>query len=211
LPEVTKFKGILGDSSENLKDCLDLTILKIDLLEERLGYYAMLRREEDVASSESIDRYNRLISLSTKIATASSYIVPEIQAIPKETMDQYLKSETLEEYRIYLNKLLKFRDYTLTEKEEALLAQQAEFSQTAQKTFSALTNADLDFGSIKTSNGEIPLTNSTYGVVLLDKDRAVREKGYKQFYKQFEKHKNTLAELYHGSVQKDIFILLCQS
>jgi len=42
-------------------------------------------------------------------------------------------------------------------------------------------------------------------VVLLDKDQKVREKGFKQFYEQFDKHKNTLAELYHGSVQKDIF------
>lgn len=205
LPDLDQFKGTLSENPARLKACLDLTIQKVDLLEERLGYYAMLRREEDVASSESIDRNNRLMALSSKLATAQSYILPEIQAIPRETMDAFLESEDLKDYRIYLNKLLKFRDHTLSEKEEALLAQQQEFAQTAQKAFSALTNADLDFGTVKTSQGEMPLTNSTYGVIMLDRDREVREKAYKQFYMEFEKHKNTLGELYHGSVQQDIF------
>jgi oligoendopeptidase F len=205
IPQVGTFKGSLADSAQSLRDCLDLTIQKAERLEERLGYYAMLRKEEDVASSEATDRYNRLVAVSTRLAAESSYILPEIQAVPEDVMEGFLTEECLKEYNIYLRKLLKFRNHTLSEKEEALLAKQAEFAQTAQKAFSALTNADLDFGTIKTSDGEIPLTNSTYSVVLLDKDRSVREKGYKQFYKAFDQHKNTLSELYHGSVQKDIF------
>lgn len=205
LPEVDQFKGSLSNSAGQLKTCLDFTVQKIDMLEERLGYYAMLRQEENVASSESVDRNNRLMALSSKLAAAQSYIIPEIQSIPKETMDAFLQTEELKDYRIFLKKLLRFRDHTLSEKEEALLAQQQEFAHTAQKAFSALTNADLDFGTVKTSQGEMPLTNSTYGVIMLDRDRAVREKAYKQFYKEFDKHKNTLSELYHGSVQQDVF------
>lgn len=205
IPLISRYKGTLGDSPRALKACLDFTIGELDLLEERMGYYAMLRKEEDVALDASVDRNNRYIALATRISAAGSYIHPEIQAIPAETMKEFLESEELKDYRIFLKKLLKFQEHTLSEKEETLLAQQAEFASTAQKTFSALTNADMEFGTIKTSNGEIPLTQSTYSMVLLDKDRSVREKGFKQFYSVFETHKNTLAELYQGSVQRDIF------
>ncbi len=205
IPEINLFKGTLSDSAEQLKACLDLTIQTVDLLDERLGYYTMLRREENVGNSESQGRFSRYVSAATKLAAQASWISPEIQAIDDGKMKSFLADPVLGEYTIYLNKLLRFKDYTLSEKEEALLAQQAEFTQTAQKAFSALTNVDMKFGEVETSSGTVPLTNTTYGMVMTDQDRKVREKGYKQFYAVFEGHAHTLSELYGGSVQKDVF------
>ncbi|MDC7224472.1 MAG: oligoendopeptidase F [Spirochaetales bacterium] len=202
---IEKFKGTLADSAEQLKACLDFLIGKVDLLEERLGYYTMLRRDENVGDSEAQGRFSRYIATATKLAAAASWVSPEIQAVPDEKMQSFLADPLLEEYRIYLNKLLRFKEYTLTEKEESLLAQQSEFAMTAQKTFSALTNVDLKFGEVETSTGTVPLTNTTYGMIMTDPDRKVREKAYKQFYAVFEGHAHTLSELYSGSVQKDVF------
>jgi oligoendopeptidase F len=205
IPEITNFKGTLADSAEQLKACLDLIIQKVDILEERLGYYAMLRKDENVGESEAQGRFSRFMNIATKIGAAASWISPEIQAIPDNVMTTYLADPSLEEYRIYLNKLLRFKNYTLSEKEESLLAQQAEFAMSSQKAFSALTNVDMKFGEIKTSTGTVPLTNTTYGMVMTDPDREVRRKAYKQFYSVFEGHAHTLSELYTGSVQKDVY------
>jgi oligoendopeptidase F len=205
IPQIDKYKGTLDSSATHLKECLDLVIQKVDLMEERLGYYTMLRREENVGNSESQGRFSRYMAAATRLAAACSWLSPEIQAIPNETMDKFLADPVLKDYTIYLNKMLRFKKHTLSEKEEALLAQQAEFAATANKAFSALTNVDMKFGDLETSSGKITLTNTTYGQVMIDPDRKVREKGYKQFYAVFEGHAHTISELYNGSVQRDIF------
>ena len=204
IPRISEYKGNLGDSAEQLKACLDF-FNELEMLEERLGYYGMLRKEEDVSDSSSSGRFARYMSVATRCAAASSYLKPEIQGLPDEKIRSYLESPVLEEFRISLNKLIRYKPHILSEKEETLLAQQAEFAQTARKAFSALTNADMDFGSLKTGGAEKPLTNSTFGVFMLDPDRKVRKKAYFQFYKEFEGHENTLSELYGGSVLKDVF------
>jgi oligoendopeptidase F len=41
---------------------------------------------------------------------------------------------------------------------------------------------------------------------MLDKNRKVRENAYKIFYGEFDKHKNTISELYSGSVLRDKYL-----
>ena len=204
IPGIEKFKGSLGKSAEALKACLDY-MNDLELLDERVGYYAHLRLNEDEGDGSNQERFARYMSIATQVAAASSWQVPEIQAIDSAVMDGFLKDEQLSGYRIMLNKILRFKPHILSEKEERLLAMQAEANQTANKTFSALTNVDMDFGSIKTADGEIPLTQSTFSQFLINPDRKIREQAYFQFYKGFDSHKNTLASLYAGSVHLDIY------
>ena len=204
IPDIAGFKGTLGESAEQLRACLDF-FNKLEILEERLGYYAMLRKEENVGDSSGSGRMARYMSVATRSSAEAGFLKPEIQSLSEEQLDLYLKSPVLEEFRIALKKLIRYKPHILSEKEEVLLAKQSEFAQTARKAFSALTNADMDFGSLKSGGEDKPLTNSTFGVFLLDPDRDVRKKAFSQFYRQFEGHKNTLAELYSGSVLRDIF------
>jgi oligoendopeptidase F len=104
-----------------------------------------------------------------------------------------------------LTKLLRFKPHVLSGKEEKLLAMQMESRQTPGKVFTALTDVDMEFGTVKTKDGDIPLSQSTFGMLLINNDRSVRETAYKQFYSKFSEHKNTLASLYAGSVQQDIY------
>ena len=204
IPQIESFKGTLGESAEALKACLDY-MNDLELLDERVGYYAHLRLNEDEGNGTNQERFARYMSIATQVAAASSWQVPEIQAIDAARMEGFLADEKLADYVIMLNKILRFKPHILSEEEERLLAMQAEANQTASKTFSALTNVDMDFGSIKTADGEIPLTQSTFSQFLINSDRTIREKAYFQFYRGFESHKNTLASLYAGSVHLDIY------
>ncbi|QEN08420.1 oligoendopeptidase F [Oceanispirochaeta crateris] len=204
IPEITSFKGTLGESAQQLKTCLDF-FNRLEILEERLGYYAMLRKEEDVADSESMGRFSRYMAVATKSSAAASYLKPEIQTLPAEKLDSYMKEPVLEEFRISLERIIRYKPHILSEKEENLLAMQAESAQTARKAFSALTNADMNFGTILVEGEEKELTNSSFGVFLLNPDREVRKKAFHQFFDVFEGHKNTLCELYGGSVLRDVY------
>ncbi len=204
IPGLEAFKGTLGESVETMKACLDY-YYETELLEERLGYYAMLRKEENVSDSEGTGRFSRYVSVATKSGAAASFLKPEIQSLSEETLEKYRTSPVLKDYGNALDRLIRYKPHILSEKEEILLARQAESAQTPGKAFSALTNADMDFGTLKAGGVEKPLTNSTFGVFLLDPDREVRKSAFFQFYKQFEGHRNTLAELYSGSVLTDIY------
>ena len=52
---------------------------------------------------------------------------------------------------------------------------------------------------------ERQLTETTYGVFMHNQDRKVREEAYKKFYAKYEEHQNTIAALYAGNVNQDIF------
>ena len=204
IPGIESFRGTMGSSVESLKACLEYTS-ECEKLGERLGYYAHLRLSEDGGNSASQDRFARYIAAAAKMEAAASYQRSEIMAVPEEKMEQFLKNPSLADYVIPLQKIIRFRPHILKENEEKLLALQAEANQTAHKTFSALTDVDLDFGTIRTDEGEYPLSQASFSSFMLRRDRSIRKKAYTKFYSTFENHKNTLASLLSGSVQLDIY------
>ena len=206
IPMIKDYKGTLGISAGHMAKALDFILTELGLLEERLGYYVMLRQSENVAD-QKVSRLNSLyMNAAAALASESSWLDPEIMSLDESLILEYLSDSRLKDYRIYLKKLLRFKPYTLSEKEEIIIAKQMESAGTPQKTFSALTNADMSFGSVETPRGVVPVTQSTFSSLMLEKDREVRENAYKIFYGEFDKHKNTLAELYSGSVLRDKYL-----
>ncbi len=206
IPKIESFRGKLGESAQTLVQALNYTVMELELLEERLGYYVMLRQSENIGDSKVQALNGRYVNIATKLAAASSWMEPEILAIDDEMMKGFLADDLLKPYRIYLSKMLRFKPHVLSQAEEKLLAKQMESTQTPSKAFNALTNVDMEFGTVKTAEGEVPLTQSTYSSLLLNKDRNVREEAYKKFYGIFDAHKHTLAELYTGSVLRDKYL-----
>ncbi len=204
LTELPRFKGTLGDSASDLAECLDF-LNAHEQLGERLGSYAHLRTAEDGGNADHQARMARFIRAATESNSAMSYFRPELLAIPDQRMVEFLKSERIAPYEIMLNKMLRYKAHTLSEAEEKLLSQQTEANQTASKGFRALTDLDLDFGTVETKDGEKPLTQGTFSAFMMNPDRELRERAYRQFYAGFDGHKQTLAALYAGSVQLDIY------
>jgi len=206
IAKIATFKGTLGISAKTLAEALNYNVGMLGLLEEKLGYYVMLRQSENISDTHVQGMHSRYMNIATKLAAALSWMDPEIQNIDENLMKNFLEDELLSDYRIYLSRLLRFRSHVLSEKEESLLAKQLESIQVPSRTFSALTDVDMDFGSVNTSEGEKPLTQSTYSSFLLDKDRSVRESAYRTMYGVFDAHKNSLTQLYVGAVLRDKYI-----
>ncbi len=203
-PGIDAYKGTLGDSPAHSREALDF-VHELALLEERLGYYAHLRVCEDIGNSPAQDRMARYMSVATAFSARSSFLTPEIQAIPDDTMREWLNSPQLDPYCIYLHKLLRYKPHILSEAEERLLAMQAEANQTARNGFNALTDADMQFGEIETDKGRKPLTHGSYASFIQHPDRTIRRSAYSQYLAEFEAHKHTLTALYSGSVHLDVY------
>ena len=202
--QIPSYKGTLSKSAEALHACLAF-LSKVEMLGERLGYYANLRHAEDAGDSKNQERLARFAKAASDANTAESFVEPEIQAMDTDTLKSYMQDERLADYRVQLNKLIRMKPHVLSESEERLLAMQSEANQTASKTFSALTDVDFDFGSVETPEGLKPLSQSTLSSFMLNPNRQVRERAFTQFYSVYEAHQNTLASLYSGSVQLDVY------
>lgn len=203
-PLLQSYQGKLGKSVETLREWLHLA-RETGMLEERLGYYAMLRQSEDAGDSDNQGRFSRYMQVAARISAAQSFFAPELQQIPDGTMRRMRDDPSLEEFRITLDRVLRYKPHTLSPEEERLLAMQQEGDQTASRAFGALLDVDMDFGVIDTPEGPRTLTQSSFGSLLEHTDRHVRQNAFTQFYQHFDGHKNTLAALYSGSVQIDVY------
>lgn len=204
IPKIESFKGTVSQSAQAFLKALEFN-KEYSLLAERVGHYAQLILTEDEGNSESRNRVGRYMMLATRGQGAWSWLVPEIQKIPETSITSWLKQKEFEEYQIYVKKIIRYRPHVLSEEEERLLALAMDAATTPSEAFSVLTNVDMDFGTIDTPEGPRPLSQSTYSSFLHSKNRSLREKAYKQFYDQFDRHKNTLASLYSGSCKLDYY------
>ncbi|HVK07181.1 MAG TPA: oligoendopeptidase F [Gemmataceae bacterium] len=200
-----KFRGRLGESAEMLAECLKFDT-SVDRLGDRVGTYAFLKATEDVANSAYQGLKARYMGVASRAGEAASYIRPEILTIPDDRLAGFLKSPVLAEYKLALERLLRYKPHTLSEKEERLLAMQAETAQTAHQVFDQLLNADLKFGTLEVAPGKtIELSHGSYAACLENPDREVRKKAFHQYYAEFTDHANTFAATLAGSVKQDIY------
>lgn len=204
IPSIDTFRGTLDRSPEALAACLNF-MTEFEILAEAVGSYAMLQYNADGGDSLNQQRYGKYFAVASRGEAASSYLVPEIQAIDPEKMKVFMESPLLADYRIYLEKLLRFKPHVLSEKEEKLMSLRMEADMTAHKAFSALTDVDMEFGSICEGGVDRPLSQSSFTSFLMSSDREIRKKAYFQFYEGFDRHKNTISALYAGNIHLDIF------
>lgn len=210
LPELTKkaaaYKGRLGESAVTLLAALK-ELEAANLVMETVYHYASLQHEADEDDSKATDRDGRAMMAYTEMQAELSFVDPEIQEIDETKLRKWIGTKEFENYRIYIEKLLHFKQYILSEKEERILSLAMQPGQTAETAFSVLTNVDMNktFGSVTEDGEENQLTETTWGVFMHSQDRKVREEAYKKFYAKYEEHQNTIAALYAGSVNQDVF------
>ena len=207
IKQTNKYKGTLSKSSESLLECVK-TIEQIDLKIETLYNYASLNHSADENDPLAKEMVGKAMMVYTDFGEATSFFDPEVMAIPDETINAWLEEPSFKDYKIYFKKLLHAKPHILSEKEEKLLSLQNPCAQTPSDTYSVLENVDLngELGTIETPEGTKQLTASTFVQLLHHKDRKVREATYKQYYKKFENYQNTIASLYAGSVNQDVFV-----
>ena len=204
-PGYEQFQGRLNEGPEMLAACLKFDS-ELERLGERLGNYAYLKTTEDQGNSDYQRMVGQFQNTVTRAAEAGSFIRPEILAIDDATLTSFMEHPSLELYRLSLERLTRYKKYTLGEKEEQLLAMQGEMAGASSKIFRQLHDADLKFGNVENEKGEtVELTPSTFSQFLISPDRNVRKTAFHQFYEQFTAHENSLAAMLSGSIQTDVY------
>jgi oligoendopeptidase F len=205
IPKFATYQGRLGESAEILAEALTFDS-EFDRRAEAIGTYAFLRTTEDQSNSDSQAMKARFQNLSVRAGQAASYMRPEILMIDEAVMAKYLEHEAVAPFRLALERVVRYRAHTLSDREERLLAMQGEMASAAGNAFRQLNDADLRFGTIEDHDGrKVELSHATYGQLLISPDRNVRRQAFTQYYEQFAAHENTLAATLTGSIQRDVY------
>lgn len=204
--EITSFKDKLASSEDKLLSCLKLKD-RINSKLESIYVYANMRFHEDMTNTTYQSLSDRSESLSITISSSISFIVPEILSIDEKTITSFIKSsKELGFYEFYLNEILRNKQHVLSSAEETLLAKAAVIGQSPQTIYSMFNNADIEFPSVTTDNGEtIQITQGNFIKLLEKKDRHLRKIVFESYYKSYSNQKNTLAAIYDSSVKSDVF------
>lgn len=152
-PEMAAFQGKLGSDLNTLKKALTF-FLTIQRKIERLYTYSHLRHDEDITNDQYKIAHQKIMGLAQAFSSESSWFEPELLALPSEIIDAILQSPDLKEYRFYLEKILRMKSHTLSTENEMLLSLSEKALQVAQKTFSAINDADFKFGNAQNKHGK---------------------------------------------------------
>ena len=205
IEKYASFSGTLGESALKLKACLEFD-MNFSRQLEKLYTFAHLKNDEDKTNNLYQENFEKVMMLVNEASKASSFIRSEIMSIPEDSMRGFLDEKELAFYQYHLEQILRYREHTLSEKEEALLAATGEMGRSMRDTFDMLDNADLQLGTIEDENGEtVALTHGNFQSLLQNYDRRIRQDAFHTYYKAYESHQYTYSTLLAGSIKKDLF------
>jgi oligoendopeptidase F len=206
LNKYKNFEGTLGKSSENLLKCIGFDEY-MELKISRLHLYAFLAKDIDMNVSKYQSMEGRMHTLYSETKSKSSYIRPEILEIPESKIYGWMaENEDLRPYKHFFDNLFRQKDHSLSKKEEELLALSGPATSTASNTFSFFKNADISYPTVEDENGnDLEITEGVFYSSLYSTNREYRERVYRNYYKPYKTWRNTLASLFTGNIQSDIF------
>lgn len=203
---IKAFSGRLGEGAGVLLECLKLRD-DLFVLASQVHVYAQLRRDEDTANTVHQGMADRANSLAVEVQTALSFIEPELLALDEGVVAGFLREEAgLEQYRHYLDNVLRRKPHTLSPREEQLLSMVVELDEAPYNIFSMLNNADMRFPEIPDEQGEkVELSHGRFIKYMQSPDRQVRRGAYEAMYTTYGKFKNTLAASLNSKIKGGIF------
>lgn len=206
LKQAADYKGQLQKGPDKLLEVLEYQ----SNISERMGRlytYAHMRYDQDTGNSHYQGLNARAESLYSQLASAFSYVVPEILAMEEEEIATFLdQNKGLQLYRQVLEEINLQRGHVLSAEQEAMLAEASEVLGSSSTTFGMLNNADIEFPVITDENGEdVQITHGNFIRFLESQDRRVREDAFKKVYETYGKFRNTFSSTLSGTVKKDNF------
>jgi oligoendopeptidase F len=206
IPGLESFQGTLAGSPQRLLACLrlrDETHRRMD----QLFVYARMRRDEDNTNNRYQAMTDRATALAGQLGGATSFLSPEILAMPDELLRAFVEQEPgLELYRHFLEEVQRQRAHVRSAEVEMVLAQVADVTRTPDTTYSMLTNADMKFPTILDEEGRrVELSQGRYNQLRESRDRRVRRDAFEGLHGLYSSYRNTMAASLAGSIRSDIF------
>jgi oligoendopeptidase F len=206
IPELAAFKGKLGESEDTMVAATDL-MNDISKTIDDIGAYVYQWQTTNTRSAEANTYLGRAMSLYAAFGQAAAFFEPEIVQLPDATIAKYLEDPRLATYDHMLDNMLRTKAHTRSQEVEELLAGSALLQQSPSQTYGFLTNADIEWPTIKGEDGEdTKVIPGLYYTFMSSQDRQVRKDAALALFGSYDTYGNTFSGTYNGLVQKDVWM-----
>src|SRR5947208_8042425 len=105
IPGYAKFRGTLGGGPAALLAALKFDT-EVERRGDRIGTYAFLKFTEDVSNGSYQGMKARYVGVAAKAAEASSFMRPELLALPDDKLKACLAAPELADFKLALERLV---------------------------------------------------------------------------------------------------------
>ena len=201
MKEVLEYKGKLLQDAKTLLNFLKLT----DTLERKLYklyYYAHLNFDVDTTNDEFLELTVMVSRLMSEYSSLLSFADPELLKSDYQIIENFYQEEKdLLEYRFNLEKLYRYQEHTLSEKEEKMLSTLSEALNASNKIYESLTDSDMTFGYIDVDGKKQEFTESNYSVFIESDNRDTRKKAFTLLFETYQKYLHTLSDTFRFNIE----------
>lgn len=180
---------------------------KIQRMIDKLYLYPYMLRDLDSKDVVAAEKMQIIEHIYSEYSVISSWIVPKILEIPKETMNKWIeRNPELHEHRFGLSELYRLREHVLDKDKEKLLSYFSQYMGAVNDIYDELSISDIKWNEVQLSNGEkVQVTNAMYSKILEEnKCQDDRKKAFEALYNSYFINRNTYAAIYRGQIQRDV-------
>ena len=194
-----------GRVAENPKQAIR-DVFALEEAADPVHTYAFLRKETDNADETAQGLLARFGALGVEMRTAVSFLEPELNELPEETLTALMNDPDMADFSEFLRGLLRMKAHTLPKEQERLMAMMGEVTRVPNDVFNMLSEVDLTFPDVVMPDGTArPLTEGTYSSFIRDPNREVRRQAFEGIMSAYGKMGSTIAATYGGRVKTDVF------
>lgn len=186
----------------NFKDNFKEAILKLIEAQRKvmnIYVFAHMNADADTRDTEGQRLHLKALNLGSKLDEVGAPLKPALLSLSREELDKLIKDNDMEDYRLFIEKIYRFKDHVLTEKEESILSAYGFLENAPFDAYNLLTNADITFEDLESTDTK--LTGATFISLLRNKDEKVRREAFQKYYKSYKGLENVISSLYLNNVK----------
>ena len=173
---------------------------KIDKLES----YVSLLTDEDTRNNKNQELKEEVSNLEDEFIKKTYFVDTNVLKLEYSMIEKfYNENSKLKEYEIYLKNMFRYKKYTLSDKEEKLLASLSKAMGNNYDTYELLKDSDLLFPDFVVDGKNYELNGSNYSLYIESDNREIRKSAFLDLYGVYKQFKNVFGNLIISNVKEE--------
>ena len=203
LPKFSKFRDVKYDE-EDLYELMELC-MSVSRVLDKLQAYTSLLCDEDTSINRNQELKEEVSNLCSEYSKATYFIDADILKLDYAYIEElYKKNSKLLDYELYFKELFRYKEHTLSNEEEKLLANLSLTFGNNYETYELLKDSDMTFPNFMVGSEDYELDNSKYSLYIESDNREVRKRAFETLYDTYKSFKNVFASLITSNIKEEV-------